>query len=70
MIPNDYDIPEFQNLNLSKAEKEKGVKFGDEGRPAFVGHSMHWKVPEDHEVVDLDAIVMNMCRSIAVERES
>ncbi len=64
------DIPEFRNMNLSKAEKEKGILVDDENRPPFVAHSSHWTVAEDHEIVDLDAFVMNVCRSIAVERES
>lgn len=62
--PMFEEIPEYMDLNLSKTERDKGIAVDDESRPAFVGSSRYDKLKDEHEFVDLDALIWNICKGI------
>ena len=68
-----FSIPEFQELNLTQEEYEKGVSVDDEGRPEFtfttrydVYDSESWR----KDFIDLDAFVRNAYNRLFIVMES
>ena len=64
-----FSIPEFQELNLTQEEYEKGISADDESRPKYcfttrydVYDSESWK----SDFIDLDAFVQNVHRMLLV----
>lgn len=64
MDKNLKSIPEFKDLNLSKVEKERGIKVDDPGRTGFVGTSRYDKLRDEYDFVDLDALIINVCNNL------
>jgi hypothetical protein len=56
-------IPEFVDWNLSAAEKAKGVKVDDETRKPFLFMSRYGQPIPEHDFIDLDALIRNICNS-------
>lgn len=59
------DIHEIKDLNLSKVEREAGVKVDDPSRPSFVGSSRYDHPLPEHDFIDLDALARNVVLEIA-----
>ena len=62
-----FSIPEFQELNLSQIEFEKGVSVDDESRPKFSFTTAYDKYDSESwktDFIDLDAFVGNVNRSL------
>lgn len=58
-----FSIPEFEELNLSQIEYEKGVSVHDESRPKYTVTTAYDKYNEEswrHDFIDLDAFVGNV----------
>lgn len=53
-------IPEFNDWNLSKVEREHGISFDDENRPPFAFISRYGSPREESDFVDLDALIRNI----------
>lgn len=64
-----FSIPEFEELNLSQVEYEKGVSVNDESRTKFVLTSRYEKHDSESwktDFIDLDAFVRNVERTFWV----
>lgn len=57
-------IPEFQELNLSENEYEKGVKVDDEDRAKFAFVDRYSTIPWRNDFIDLDALIGNASAAI------
>jgi hypothetical protein len=57
-----WDIPEFQEWNLSQVEYEKGITVDDESRGKFAFVDRYHSIPWMHDFIDLDAYVGNAVR--------
>lgn len=58
-----FDIPEFQNLNLSQIEYENNIDVNDPSRNQFKLTSSYDKYDADswkHDFIDLDAFIQNV----------
>ena len=53
-------ILEFQELNLSQTEFEKGIKVDDENRAKFVFTTRYTTPKWENDFVDLDAFISNL----------
>lgn len=61
------DIPEFQELNLSQIDYEKGIKVDDESRPKYSFSSAYDKYDSESwktDFIDLDAFIGNVVNNI------
>lgn len=55
-----YGIPEFQNLNLSKRERDKNISFHDTNRPSY-GFDYLYKVADwENDFIDLYSLLSNI----------
>lgn len=60
-------IPEFEELNLSHIEHEKGIKVDDPNRPKYNFVTRYDKYDKDSwksDFIDLDAFIGNVCNSL------
>ena len=57
-------IGDFEDLNLSQNEFEKGVKVGDEKRPPYMFTDRYSSVPWRNDFIDLDAFTRNVANKI------
>lgn len=59
-----FDIPEFQELNLTENEYKNGINPNDEDRPEIIVLTSAFSkpLPEDDNFIDLDAFCQNLAR--------
>lgn len=63
-------IPQFKDWNLSAVEKDKGVKVDDESRKPFMFTSRYHQPKPEHDFIDLDAIIGNICNDVERDQVS
>lgn len=66
------EVPEYQELNVSRKLKEKGVKYGDPENSGFVFTSRYDQHTQDDrysDFIDLGALIGNICGDIIALRE-
>jgi len=57
-------IEEIKLLNLSIYEEKKGIDVDDENRDGFVVTDRHASIKEEHDFVDLEALVQNVSNDL------
>lgn len=57
-------LPEVENLNLSKVEREKNIGVHDNTRAPFMATSRYFGPKPEHDFIDLDALRRNICQEL------
>lgn len=71
LISRLHRIPEFKDWNLSRNERERGIKVDDPSRAPFAFTSRYGGGPTpDNDFIDLDALTQNLVRFLWHQAES
>jgi hypothetical protein len=57
-------IEEIKLLNLSVYEEKKGINVDDDNRGGFVVTDRHTTIKEEHDFIDLEALVQNVSNDL------